>query len=292
MNSYLDIRTLSALTSFVNLTICVIMLYVYRTRKTYQGFSQWVYSALLLFIGMFLLSMRHLLPELVTVIIANTLIACFFVLLLQGIHIFFQKKIPLWYYVAPIVLTALFFTYYTYISPNISARIIVITFLGFACYALAAYSVHIETRKMPYGLNILLIITLALQALYFLFRIIYTLLVETGIQDFMTSSTVQSIAFLVPIVGNIALFVGLIILNSQRVESDLVEAKSEIKQLTGILPICSYCKKIRDDQGYYEQIESYMRKHSGVDFSHTICPECMEKHYSELNSPATEENGE
>ena len=60
-----------------------------------------------------------------------------------------------------------------------------------------------------------------------------------------------------------------------RAERDtLQEAVDEIKTLQGILPICSYCKKIRDDEGYYHQIESYIRDHSEADFSHGICPEC------------------
>jgi PAS domain-containing protein len=61
----------------------------------------------------------------------------------------------------------------------------------------------------------------------------------------------------------------------------LEKALSEIRTLQGILPICSFCKKIRNDEGYYEQIESYFHKHSDVDFSHTICPICMKKHYPE-----------
>lgn len=61
----------------------------------------------------------------------------------------------------------------------------------------------------------------------------------------------------------------------------LQETIDEIKVLRGILPICSFCKKIRNDEGYYEQLESYIHKHSGVDFSHTICPSCVQKHYPE-----------
>jgi hypothetical protein len=63
--------------------------------------------------------------------------------------------------------------------------------------------------------------------------------------------------------------------------SELRETLAEIKMLRGILPICSFCKNIRNDDGYYEQLESYIHKHSGVDFSHTICPTCMKKHYPE-----------
>ncbi len=61
----------------------------------------------------------------------------------------------------------------------------------------------------------------------------------------------------------------------------LKDTLAEVKTLRGILPICSYCKKIRNDEGYYEQIEGYIHKHSGVDFSHTICPTCMKQHCPE-----------
>lgn len=61
----------------------------------------------------------------------------------------------------------------------------------------------------------------------------------------------------------------------------LKQSLNEIKLLRNILPICSICKNIRNDEGYYEQIESYLHKYSGVDFSHTICPECMKAHYPE-----------
>lgn len=62
---------------------------------------------------------------------------------------------------------------------------------------------------------------------------------------------------------------------------ELQKTLDEVKTLRGILPICSFCKNIRNDDGYYEQLESYISKHSDADFSHTICPDCMEKHYPE-----------
>jgi len=63
----------------------------------------------------------------------------------------------------------------------------------------------------------------------------------------------------------------------------LQSALEEIKVLKDILPICMHCKKIRDDSGYWGQLETYLHKHSGIDFSHGICPDCMEEHYSEYN---------
>jgi methyl-accepting chemotaxis protein len=64
--------------------------------------------------------------------------------------------------------------------------------------------------------------------------------------------------------------------------AQLKDALAKIKTLTGLLPICSACKKIRNDKGIWEQIEIYIRDHSHADFSHSICPECMEKLYPDL----------
>jgi hypothetical protein len=63
---------------------------------------------------------------------------------------------------------------------------------------------------------------------------------------------------------------------------NLKKALFEIKTLRGVLPICASCKKIRDDEGYWNQIESYISNHSEADFTHGICPECAKKLYPEL----------
>jgi len=64
--------------------------------------------------------------------------------------------------------------------------------------------------------------------------------------------------------------------------ANLEKAISEVKKLSGMLPICASCKKIRDDKGYWNQIESYIGAHAEVEFSHGLCPECAKKLYPEL----------
>ncbi len=61
------------------------------------------------------------------------------------------------------------------------------------------------------------------------------------------------------------------------------KALTEIKILRGYLPICASCKNIRDDNGYWNQVEAYIRDHSDVEFSHSICPECAKKLYPGLD---------
>ncbi len=62
---------------------------------------------------------------------------------------------------------------------------------------------------------------------------------------------------------------------AQRVR-ELEEALSQVQQLQGLLPICSYCKKIRDDRNYWQQVETYVSRHTQMRFSHGICPDCWE----------------
>ncbi len=64
---------------------------------------------------------------------------------------------------------------------------------------------------------------------------------------------------------------------------DLQLALSEIKTLSGIIPICCYCKHIRDDKGYWNKVERYVQEHTDAKFTHSICPDCMQKHFPEAS---------
>ncbi len=70
----------------------------------------------------------------------------------------------------------------------------------------------------------------------------------------------------------------------ERLIAELQEAMSKVKFLSGMLPICSNCKKVRDDHGYWHQVESYIRDHSEAEFTHGICPECAVKLYPDYFS--------
>jgi HAMP domain-containing protein len=71
-------------------------------------------------------------------------------------------------------------------------------------------------------------------------------------------------------------------LEREKMIGDLQKAFAEIRVLSGMLPICASCKKIRDDKGYWNQLESYIRDHSEAEFTHGICPECVRQLYPEI----------
>jgi hypothetical protein len=120
--------------------------------------------------------------------------------------------------------------------------------------------------------------------------------------------TLYSICLLVPLGGEMMVtapdrlyvmagalvlpFIAFTILTSREANRDLTarlqtaavleEALANVRTLSGLLPICASCKKIRDDGGYWSQIEEYVRDHSNADFSHSICPDCARRLYGDL----------
>ncbi len=77
----------------------------------------------------------------------------------------------------------------------------------------------------------------------------------------------------------------------ERLISELQDTLAKVKTLSGLLPICAACKKIRDDKGYWNQIEVYIRTHSEAEFSHGMCPGCAKKFYPDLTLyPDNDEN--
>lgn len=74
----------------------------------------------------------------------------------------------------------------------------------------------------------------------------------------------------------------------ERLNAELREALNQIKTLSGLIPICAACKKIRDDKGYWNQLESYLEEHSDAVFSHGLCPECFQQYFPDAAKPRKE----
>ena len=68
----------------------------------------------------------------------------------------------------------------------------------------------------------------------------------------------------------------------ERLIRELQAALTQVRALRGLIPICAWCKKIRNDDGYWEQLEKYLKNHSEADFTHGMCPDCARKHTAAL----------
>ena len=71
-----------------------------------------------------------------------------------------------------------------------------------------------------------------------------------------------------------------------RLIEELTESLKQVRTLSGLLPICASCKRIRDDQGYWQQVETYIADHTNADFTHGICPDCLEKSKNGIKTAA------
>lgn len=102
--------------------------------------------------------------------------------------------------------------------------------------------------------------------------------VRKGAQDFLFKGELSSSA----IVRSIRYAI-----ERQRLMTELTKALEHVKQLQEMLPICAICKNIRDDRGYWNCVEEYISRHLEVKFSHSICPDCAKRHYSEFIKPSS-----
>ncbi|MGD1046812.1 MAG: PAS domain-containing protein [Bacteroidota bacterium] len=133
---------------------------------------------------------------------------------------------------------------------------------------------------------------------------------ETGMPKYVESKTelIDQVTWLgtwlVPLLDDIGQVTGVMgvardITNQKWLEEDkqkllnkLQKALTQIKTLSGLLPICSVCKKIRDDKGYWKQVEDYIQNHTDVTFTHGVCPDCFPKLYPDFDSTKPEETEE
>ena len=97
--------------------------------------------------------------------------------------------------------------------------------------------------------------------------------VQKGAQDYLVKGRVDS-----GLLGRSIRYA----IERQKLLTQIEHSMKEIKTLRGFLPICASCKKIRDDQGYWTQIETYISEHSDAEFSHSLCPDCAVKLYGHV----------
>jgi hypothetical protein len=64
-----------------------------------------------------------------------------------------------------------------------------------------------------------------------------------------------------------------------KLQEAVTQLSNEVKTLKGIIPICTFCKKVRNDQGYWDQVDVYVREHTEAEFNQSVCPQCLKKHY-------------
>ncbi|MGD9008518.1 MAG: hypothetical protein PVG41_11385 [Desulfobacteraceae bacterium] len=141
-------------------------------------------------------------------------------------------------------------------------------YLWFYIFPLAAFNVCERIEGILW-----VSLSLLISSFLFFVPIVYEYSHTTGLRFIVTYSVISILSF------GIEFFRNWYYRELMDKKRNLEKALHEVKTLQGLLPICSFCKRIRDDKGYWNQIEAYIHMHSDAVFSHGICPECAEKHY-------------
>ena len=189
---------------------------------------------------------------------------------------------------------AVFSAYYYFVDDWIAMRALVLGIVFFPiCLAsfwlLLKYSPQYQKRLYQLAGILYIVFGFAI-----LLRAVYWLADPRG--DIFRPSVVQVLFLLIEMLYEVGIGTLFLMINSHRTENKLIDAQrelkntvanletalSEIKTLSGLLPICSSCHKIRDDQGYWNQLETYISSRSTAEFSHGICPDCIKKLYPDI----------
>lgn len=288
MITFMDMRTILLTSGSITVLLALILLYVYFTSKTYPGFRSWVVSLLLAGLGFCLISARALLPNLLTIMLGNALIYTGLILIIRGLITFSGGKQRDGLDITFLAVFIFSFVYLSEIAPSVKWRIVTFTLMAVPYWLRGVVIAMTQMKKvLPRG-NTLLGLALGLSGFQALVQGTLSALYEGPITDLMSASPIQGYSALFQVLTRIMVVVGLIIANSQRLELELAAARDQIKELKGYIPICANCKKIRDDAGYWQQIESYIQAHSEAVFSHGICPSCAVKLYGEDGLPKDE----
>ncbi len=270
----IDVRTLCLACTLSVFSLAVAMTYVWRQRRTYPGFGAWVGSAWCSVAGMILLLLRETIPDHLSVHGTNGLLYTAAGLVVAGLYAFSGMRAPLRGLLALVLGTLALNAGFLHLHPSLQARVAIHSFLT---GGLCLWAAGLTWTRLPRVLvrpNGLLSYTLLAMGVLYSVRGLASLFIPPASEHFMAPNPLQQAALIAYLLGQAALFTGLLVLNGQRVEEDLEHSLEDYQKLRGLIPICASCKKIRDVQGVWDPLETYLHQHAGVAFTHGICPDC------------------
>lgn len=221
-----------------------------------------------------LLAFRDMIPDFFSIVVANTGLILSELVLLKALKILHGKDLDnRWFYLCGSI-AVVFLSYFTYISPSLFWRIECVSAISvfaalYGCFTLFfSKSGNKSFTEISCGLLYLIC------AIATIFRGGYVAFANPQTTDLLSVNDMQNIALAVVFVCLVMMtFVYMLIINSE-FNNELKKALSEVKTLSSMLPICSYCRDIRDDNNKWQKLEDYLQKHT--EFSHGICPDCYE----------------
>lgn len=231
MNIILDTKTLTLVDAIVALAICVAMVFIWRTRKTYPGFGLWTIAVLSMVVGFLLLILRGQISDFWSILIANLFLYASYLLLFEGIRRFRGKTGILWTTYIFFLVMLVSYVYFTFIHPDLKARMAILSVL----YGITFFQSSMElAHHVPKELRLTHWFTSNMFFIYGFASFFRFILVIKGpiVTDFFEPDLLMLIVtFLIPIPVVIVWSFGLVIMNAERLEHELNNVHAELTRL-------------------------------------------------------------
>lgn len=278
----------------LNVFMAMTMAVFHFSRKTYPGFGFWMAGVTGTALTYGSLAFRGTIPLEISVFLTNIFWPLTGLLYLDGLRRFLGfSKLPPWIYVIPLLVAIHAISTFFYFDSGAWRSLVLSTVFSIAHGLTASLSLKEYSRTKSIFLLILGLETSLATALV-IGRALFNLTIVNF--EFMVSLDSELFFFIIFTVLELVICFSFIMLNAEWFERDLLVTQfalksnvqelektlAEVKTLKGLLPICSSCKKIRDDNNNWVQMEVYVRDRTEADFSHGICPDCMRKLYPEF----------
>ena len=281
----IDNRTLALVSLLVAVLNTGLLTLLFGRRRQYPGQGYWILGNVTYTISLILLMLQGHADQFLTIVLANVLCVAAMTIFYGGLQLFvYGATRPVVLALYPLLTMGLF-VYLTYVHFDTPARIIVLSLI-LTLISINSGLTMLNRKYWPlppryYSGTVVFFVI----AGFLVLRAGLTL-AHPQIRSLFDPNAVASATFIMSILANICWTAVFLYIVSARIGQerlhlidDLQQALSEVKKLEGFIPICSNCKKIRDDQGYWQQVEQYVSARSGAQFSHGICPDCIKKLY-------------
>lgn len=270
----LDVKTLIIAITAVTLLSPLLYYLLHKSNSLVGGTIQWTYAAIFSAIGLCMVLFKGFAPDWIVDLGANTAFALSYAFGWSGMRLFVDLP-PMNRTAGAIVLLQIPPTlWFQFIHPSESACSIVVALVIMVFCCLIAHDLFKGALAMKRPMRVYGSIVYAAQATAMAVRIVL-LLVAPLDGPYFKWGFINEALFLWTIMFLFSLVASLLLMVSEKLQA-------EIMTLRGIVPICSHCKKVRDDSGFWQQVESYVSSHSEAEFTHGICPDCMKEVRKEL----------
>ena len=277
---YLDPQTLVVVSAVASLGILAVMSGVGWAHRVPAGFRAWQVSQLAIALGSALFAFRGTAPAWASVVLANVLILAGLVLTTEGFIRFYgvARWLPGWVDVALIVVAGCLLALWS--DGTVALRVAVSAV--FAAFFLIRTCIEpmdsAEARRST--AQRVVVVLCGSTALFLLARAAWALNAMPTTSGWREGWSGQAPGLVLTSMNVFTMYCALY-LSFARYEREMRAALQKVKMLSGLLPICSHCHKIRNDQGYWSQLELFIAEHSEAQFTHSICPTCLEQAYPE-----------